>query len=168
LANHHPRVNILNPGPGVGGHCIAVDPWFIVDSAPELAKIIATARTVNDSKPQYVVDKIKAAAIGFDAPKVACLGLTFKADIDDLRESPALQIVEMLVKESMQLLLVEPYITSLPNGLIGSDNASLVSLEEALQRADIIVGLVDHKCFKRINPEILKGKTVIDARGIWG
>jgi UDP-N-acetyl-D-mannosaminuronic acid dehydrogenase len=168
LANHHPRVNVLNPGPGVGGHCIAVDPWFIVDSAPELAKIITTARAVNDGKPQYVVDKIKTAAISFDEPKVACLGLTFKADIDDLRESPALQIVKTLAKESMHLLLVEPFITTLPNEFVRKDNVALVSLEEALQQADIVVGLVDHTCFKQINPEHLKCKTVIDARGIWG
>jgi len=168
LANHHPRVNILNPGPGVGGHCIAVDPWFIVDSAPELAKIIATARTVNDSKPQYVVDKVKATARSFDQPTITCLGLAFKADIDDLRESPAVKIVAMLAKEPMRLLLVEPFITALPKGLAGSDNVSLVSLEEALQQAEIVVGLVDHTCFKQIDRELLKRKTVIDARGIWG
>lgn len=168
LANHHPRVNILNPGPGVGGHCIAVDPWFIVDTAPELAKIIATARAVNDSKPQYVVDKVKATARAFDEPTIACLGLAFKADIDDLRESPAVQIVEALAKESMRLLLVEPFITALPKGFAGRDNVFLVSLEEALQQADIVVGLVDHTCFKQIDRELLKYKTVIDARGIWG
>jgi UDP-N-acetyl-D-mannosaminuronic acid dehydrogenase len=168
LANHHPRVNILNPGPGVGGHCIAVDPWFIVDSAPKLAKIIATARSVNDSKPQFIVDKVKAAAISFDKPKVVCLGLSFKADIDDLRESPALQIVEMLANETMHLLLVEPFIIALPKVFAGRDNVSLVSLEEALQQADIVVGLVDHTCFKQISLELLKHKTVIDARGIWG
>ena len=168
LANHHPRVNILSPGPGVGGHCIAVDPWFIVDSAPELAKIIATARTINDSKPQYIVDKVRAAAISYDEPKVACLGLAFKADIDDLRESPAVQIVDTLAKEPMRLLLVEPFITTLPKRFAGCDNISLVSLEEALQQADIVVGLVDHTCFKQINLELLKNKTVIDAKGIWG
>ena len=168
LANHHPRVNILNPGPGVGGHCIAVDPWFIVDSAPELAKIIATARAVNDSKPQYVVDRVKAAAISFDEPIIACLGLAFKADIDDLRESPALQIVETLAKESFHLLLVEPFITTLPEDFPRGGNAYLVSLEVALQQADIVVGLVDHTCFKKIKRETLKSKTVIDARGIWG
>lgn len=168
LANHHPRVNILNPGPGVGGHCIAVDPWFIVDSAPELAKLIATARAVNDSKPQYVVDKVRAAASRFDTPVVACLGLAFKADIDDLRQSPALQIVEMLAKESMRLLVVEPFVTALPKEFLGSDNVFLVSLEAALKAADIVVGLVDHTSFKRVDCETLKLKTVIDARGIWG
>ncbi len=168
LANHHPRVNILNPGPGVGGHCIAVDPWFIVDSAPELAKIIATARSVNDGKPQYVVDKIKSAARLFDKPVVACLGLAFKADIDDLRESPAVQIAEMLAREPMRLLLVEPFVNVLPTGFVEGDNLSLVSLEEALKEADIVVGLVDHSCFKLIDRESLTNKTVIDARGIWG
>ena len=168
LANHHPRVNILNPGPGVGGHCIAVDPWFIVDSAPELAKLIATARAVNDSKPQYVVDKVRTAASRFDTPVVACLGLAFKADIDDLRESPAVQIVKMLAKEPVRLLLVEPFITALPKGFAGNDNVSLVSLDEALRQADIVVGLVDHTCFKQIDRDTLKLKTIIDARGIWG
>lgn len=168
LANHHPRVNILNPGPGVGGHCIAVDPWFIVDSAPELAKIITAARGVNDGKPQYVVEKVKSAARLFDKPIVACLGLAFKADIDDLRESPAVQIVEILSKEPMRLLLVEPFVTILPKRFVESDNLSLVSLEEALKEADIIVGLVDHTCFKQIDRESLADKTVIDARGIWG
>lgn len=168
LANRHPRVNILNPGPGVGGHCIAVDPWFIVDSAPELAKIIACAREVNDAKPQYVVDRVRLAAKGFDAPKIACLGLAFKGDIDDLRESPAVHIVEMLAQDDgLQLLIVEPFITELPGKFLQNNKMSLVGVEQALQVADIIVGLVDHTIFKQISREQLKNKTVIDTRGIW-
>ncbi|MCP5077039.1 MAG: UDP-N-acetyl-D-mannosamine dehydrogenase, partial [Psychromonas sp.] len=109
LANRHPRVNILNPGPGVGGHCIAVDPWFLVDSCPEEANIIRQARLTNDAKPFYVIDQITKAADEFKRPVIACLGLAFKADIDDLRESPALQIVQELAKSDVgQIIAVEP------------------------------------------------------------
>src|SRR5210317_2063668 len=96
LANRHPRVNILNPGPGVGGHCIAVDPWFIVDRSPEFSRLIRTAREVNDAKPQWVINRVKAKAARFREPVIGCLGLAFKADVDDLRESPAYSIVQTL------------------------------------------------------------------------
>lgn len=167
LANRHPRVNILNPGPGVGGHCIAVDPWFIVDSAPELAKIIGTARAVNDGKPLFVVEQVQKAAAEFDQPTIACFGLAFKADIDDLRESPAIHIVEMLAQQGLQLLLVEPFINALPTRLANLENVKLVSIEEALLTADVVVSLVDHTCFKKIDRTLLEQKSVIDARGIW-
>lgn len=167
LANRHPRVNILSPGPGVGGHCIAVDPWFIVDSAPKSAKIIRTAREINDSKPFYVLEQIKAAAAEFKRPVVGILGLSFKPDIDDLRESPALEIANKLHKESIgQLLVVEPNINQLPPSLV-SANASLVGINEALKECNILVVLVDHAPFKQINRVDLNNKVVIDTKGLF-
>ena len=166
LSNRHPRVNILNPGPGVGGHCIAVDPWFIVDSCPEDAKIIKQARLVNDAKPYHVIEQITCAADEFKRPIIACLGLSFKADIDDLRESPALHIVKELAdKEIGQLLAVEPNVNSLPNDLILT-GVEKVSLETALEKANIIVVLVDHKEFKSADKSQFATKVVIDTRGI--
>lgn len=166
LANRHPRVNILNPGPGVGGHCIAVDPWFIVSSAPEEAKLIKQARLVNDSKPHYVIQKVETAADQFKKPVIACLGLSFKADIDDLRESPAVDIVRNLHNNSIgELLLVEPNIDSIPPNL-KMDGLTMHSLDEALEKANIILILVDHKEFKQIDRTQLAAKIVIDTRGI--
>ncbi len=167
LANRHPRVNILNPGAGVGGHCIAVDPWFIVDSAPEQARLIKTARQVNDSKPAFVLNKIKTVAEQFKKPKIACLGLAFKADIDDLRESPAVDITQQLIESNIaEVLIVEPHINELPDNLLGS-NSHLTGLQGAIETANIIVTLTDHTVFKQIKPTILKEKVIIDARGIW-
>jgi len=167
LSNLHPRVNVLNPGPGVGGHCIAVDPWFIVGSDPENARIIKTAREVNDSKPHYVVERVRKAAGRLKAPVIACLGLSFKADIDDLRESPAMEIVEALAESMVdQLLVVEPNIDALPESLEGK--ASKTDLNEALSQADIILLLVDHKEFRQIQSERLRGRVIIDTRGVWG
>lgn len=152
LANRHPRVNILQPGPGVGGHCIACDPWFIVASAPEHANLIRTAREVNDGKPEWVLAKVAAALDAFDSaegnrkPVVACYGLAFKPDIDDLRDSPSLAIARRIAAESRcDVLAVEPHIDALPAGLGG---ARLVSMEEARQ-ADIHILLVDHTVFKK-------------------
>jgi UDP-N-acetyl-D-mannosaminuronic acid dehydrogenase len=168
LANLHPRVNILQPGPGVGGHCIAVDPWFIVDSAPDLTRLIAAARGVNDSKPGHVVTKVLEKASRFRSPVVACLGLAFKADIDDLRESPAVEIVRALLeKGDMSLLVVEPNVDSLPAELGRFNNIKLVSLESALQNADILVLLVNHREFIKVDARRLNEKIVIDTRGIW-
>lgn len=168
LANRHPRVNILTPGPGVGGHCIAVDPWFIVDSAPEQAQIIRKAREINDSKPLYVIDKIKQAADQFKKPVIACLGLAFKADIDDLRESPALDIAMSLLKDNIgEILLVEPNIKQLPKKY-ADHNSRLTSLPQALEQANILVVLVDHKQFKTLHPVDVATKVVIDTRGIFG
>ncbi|GAP74570.1 UDP-glucose dehydrogenase [Pseudoalteromonas sp. SW0106-04] len=166
LANRHPRVNILNPGPGVGGHCIAVDPWFIVSSAPEQAKLIRTAREVNDSKPVYVLEQIKAAAEQFKKPVVACLGIAFKADIDDLRESPALDITKQLCACDAEVLVVEPNIEELPAQL-SELGAKLVSLESALERANTLAVLVDHKEFKSIDPNVVARKVIVDSRGIF-
>ena len=166
LANRHPRVNILNPGPGVGGHCIAVDPWFIVSSAPEQAKLIKQARLVNDGKPNYVVEQIKQAADEFKRPVIACLGLSFKADIDDLRESPALDIVSDLAQQQIgAVLAVEPNIDELPSHL-GAQGVELTSLEQALELANIVVVLVDHKQFKNADKTEFARKVVIDTRGV--
>jgi UDP-N-acetyl-D-mannosaminuronic acid dehydrogenase len=170
LANRHPRVNILQPGPGVGGHCIAVDPWFIVDSAPDEAKLIRTARLVNDAKPNFVLDKIDNAVnvIGKDKSEliITCLGLTFKPDIDDLRESPALNIAKQIsLMNFSKLLLVEPNINQTPKGFKLTEK--ITPMIEALKSADIVVLLVDHAQFKAMDLNILSGKQIIDTRGIW-
>lgn len=168
LANRHPRVNILKPGPGVGGHCIAIDPWFIVHSAPELARLIRTAREVNDSKPEHVVRRILQLADRFKSPTIACFGLAFKANIDDLRESPALDIVvELAERQAGRLLVVEPNISTLPPALEKIDSVELVSLDEALGHADIIVGLVDHNEFLKIPRESMSESMLLDTRGMW-
>jgi len=167
LANRHPRVNILKPGPGVGGHCIAVDPWFIVDSCPEEARLIRTAREVNDSKPEFVINKIRKVAEAFKQPKIALLGLAFKADIDDLRESPAVDIAKKVIQEMIgEVLIVEPHIKALPEQL-QADHVRLVSLVDSLAEANIIVTLTDHSVFKQVKPSILHEKVIVDARGIW-
>ncbi|CAD6563102.1 UDP-N-acetyl-D-mannosamine dehydrogenase [Paraburkholderia sabiae] len=164
LANRHPRVSILQPGPGVGGHCIAVDPWFIVDSAPEEARLIRTARVVNDDKPRYVVGRIQRVASRFKEPVIACLGLAFKADIDDLRESPAIEIVEELASQSLgHILVVEPNIGELPQSL--AQHVELCDTADALNRADIVALLVDHREFRSIDLRKLHEKAVVDTRG---
>ena len=168
LANRHPRVEILKPGPGVGGHCIAVDPWFIVDSCPEEAKIIKQARLTNDAKPRYVIDKITTAADQFKKPVIACLGLAFKADIDDMRESPALQITQQLSDNNIgEIIAVEPNISieDMPAAL-SSNGVGLTTLENALKKANVIVVLVDHKEFKVVDKTQFAAKVVIDSRGI--
>ena len=168
LANRHPRVEILQPGPGVGGHCIAVDPWFIVDSVPDSARLIRTAREVNDSKPGHVVSRVKSKSERFKKPKIACFGLAFKANIDDLRESPALSIVIELASTRVgEILVVEPNISCLPDKLDKLDCVRLVSQKEALEEADIVVGLVDHQEFKSVSRESLTEKVIIDTRGMW-
>jgi UDP-N-acetyl-D-mannosaminuronic acid dehydrogenase len=170
LANHHPRVNILQPGAGVGGHCIAVDPWFIVDRTPEEARLIRTAREVNDYKPEWVLSQIrKAVNAKLDTGKtessltVAVLGLAFKPNIDDLRESPALHIAEQFsINTSTRVLLVEPNISALPEAL---DRHALVSVEEALAQADIVVLLVNHREFKGISEKLSDKTLLVDAVG---
>jgi len=171
LANRHPRVNILQPGPGVGGHCIAVDPWFIVNSAPNEAKLICTARLVNDAKPNFVLEKVNQAVekIGKERSElsIACLGLAFKPDIDDLRESPALAIAQQVGLMGFgSHYLVEPNITELPDGF-DRQNVELVNLETALAKADVILLLVDHAPFKEMDLGLLSGRQVVDTRGIW-
>ena len=150
MANKHPRVNILQPGCGVGGHCIAVDPWFIVHDFPDDAKIIRTARETNDAKPLYVISKVQESVKGMKNPKIACLGLAFKPDIDDLRESPALEITKMLSDNTdFTILAVEPNVKELPHVLINRRNVELVGLDEAMNTADVLVVLVNHKEFSR-------------------
>ncbi len=171
LANRHPRVNILNPGPGVGGHCIPVDPWFIVNKSPNYAQLIKTARLVNNEKPKWVLNKFKIAVADYlqlNSSKrvsditVACYGLAFKADIDDLRESPANVIAgEIINSHAGDVLVVEPNIKQLPNGHLAQ---RLVSTDEALELADIHVMLVDHKEFRDHRPA---SDFIIDTRGIW-
>ncbi|MCW0503726.1 UDP-N-acetyl-D-mannosamine dehydrogenase [Aeromonas piscicola] len=163
LANRHPRVNILQPGCGVGGHCIAVDPWFIVNQNPETARMIHQARLVNDYKPHYVVEQVKSAVAGINNPKIACLGLAFKPDIDDLRESPALDITKTLANNpSYQILAVEPNIEALPATLENRNNVRLTSLSDAMQQADIVIILVKHNSFTSLSKRDFKGKAIYD------
>jgi UDP-N-acetyl-D-mannosaminuronic acid dehydrogenase len=171
LSNRHPRINILNPGPGVGGHCIAVDPWFIISKTPDKSPLIRAARNVNDGKPKWVVNQIDKALLEFlkENPDksmsdiiVACYGLTFKANIDDLRESPALQItIDVSYSHQGRVLVVEPNIDSLPREI---SNLELVSKEKAFEMAHIHVLLVDHVEFKK--QDIPVGK-IVDTRGVW-
>jgi UDP-N-acetyl-D-mannosaminuronic acid dehydrogenase len=160
LANRHPRVNILQPGPGVGGHCIAVDPWFIAAAAPDIARLIGTARTVNDSKPDWVIAKIRAAAARFERPVIGCLGLAFKANVDDLRGSPAETIARRLRDEGIgELLVCEP-------NLEAHREFDLAPLDEVIRRADVIALLVDHDAFRGLTPARFEGKVLIDTRGM--
>lgn len=175
LANRHPRVNILQPGPGVGGHCIAVDPWFIVSKTPKQARLIRTAREVNDSKPGWVIDKVKIAVSDFlqanpdksaKEVTIACFGLAFKPDIDDLRESPAAAITqEISTIHAGRTLAVEPNIEFLPQNFQG--RLELMDSELALREANIIVLLVDHKEFKSIPKYKLEHHMIVDTKGIW-
>ena len=174
LANRHPRVNILQPGPGVGGHCIAVDPWFIVALNPELARLIRTAREVNDAKPQWVLDQVKTAVAdsltqtGKRATEltIACFGLAFKPDIDDLRESPAMGVARLIADwHSGSTWVVEPHIDQIPAAL--RDKATLVSSEQALAQADILVMLVDHRAFRAVDAAGVRQQWVVDTKGVW-
>lgn len=165
LANHHPRVNILKPGVGVGGHCIAVDPWFIVDASPSKSRLIRTAREVNNYKPHYVVEKIIEHLNGNDNLSVSCFGLAFKPDVDDLRESPAIEIIELLsTKINNPLYVVEPYVSNLPERLSGK--VVQLSYKEALEKSDLCVILVGHKLFTHLTDENTNLK-IIDFTGIY-
>lgn len=164
LANRHPRVNILQPGPGVGGHCIAVDPWFIVSKTPNEAKLIRTAREVNDAKPAWIVDKIVGAAKQLSDPLIACMGLAFKPNIDDLRESPSMLIAEEVGRRKLgRLAVCEPHIDELPESLkaVGACNISI----DAIAKADIVVFLTNHSQFRGIENLCREGAIVIDACG---
>lgn len=163
LANHHPRVNILSPGPGVGGHCISVDPWFLVHAAPQHSPLIRTAREVNDHKPHHVVDKIEALVCTHDVSVIGCLGLTYKADVDDLRESPSLEIVRELQRRGLgEILVCDPYVNP-----ANFREFPLHPLEDVIDRSDLIVLLTDHAQFRDVATETLKNKRVIDTRGLW-
>ncbi|HUK73292.1 MAG TPA: UDP-N-acetyl-D-mannosamine dehydrogenase [Streptosporangiaceae bacterium] len=169
MANRHPRVEILRPGPGVGGHCIAVDPWFIVESAPDLAPLIRAARAVNGQMPVHVAERIVATSRRFRDPRIACLGLSFKADVGDLRESPAVEIVHRVAAAlpDVKVLAVEPHAQELPGSLGELGNVLLTGTEDAIGEADVIALLVDHSRFRAIRKTHLAGKVVYDTRGMW-
>jgi UDP-N-acetyl-D-mannosaminuronic acid dehydrogenase len=167
LANRQPRVNILNPGPGVGGHCIAVDPWFIVEAAPSAARLIRTSREVNDGKADYVFDRIKTLMEDHPERAAICLGLTFKANVDDLRESPALEIVERLAKDyGKRVSVVDPFVKHLPVG-VAKFGVNKIDLDDALASKGIVIVLVDHEAFRRVSSVQRNGAIVYDTRGIW-
>lgn len=174
LANRHPRVNILQPGPGVGGHCIAVDPWFIVAQNPQQARLIRTAREVNDHKPEWVIEQVKAqVADCLNATNkraseltIACFGLAFKPNIDDLRESPAMEIAAQIARwHSGTTQVVEPNIHALPKKLDGL--CTLATLEAALASADVLVMLVDHNQFKAVSGDSVTQAFIVDTKGVW-
>ena len=167
LANLHPRVSILSPGPGVGGHCIAVDPWFIVATNPHEAKLIRQARLINDAKPGFVCQKVKERAAQLRHPVIACLGLSYKRDVDDMRGSPAVEVVRRLAEERVgELLVVEPHISALPPELADFD-LQLEDFDRAMERANLVLLLVDHTSFLQGDRDLLKDKFVIDTRGAW-
>lgn len=167
LANRHPRVNVLRPGPGVGGHCIAVDPWFIVHSAPDLAKLIHTARTTNDHMIDYTVEKASALIAEHPYADVACLGLAFKANVDDVRESPALEVATRLgLRFGSRIKVVDPYLNELP-AKVAATGAEFVGLADALAACEIAVVLVDHDEFRSVPLGERRHLAVLDTRGIW-
>jgi len=167
LANRHPRINILSPGPGVGGHCISVDPWFFVETAPELTALIYHARQVNDGQPHFVVEKVKQAMGGLKNKKIAALGLAYKPDVDDLRESPATEVIHLLQKEGAQVLAWEPF---KPNADMKGIHMA-PNLEAALSDVDLIILLVRHTEFVNLDPNEIALKTnsrvVVDCVNGW-
>jgi UDP-N-acetyl-D-mannosaminuronic acid dehydrogenase len=167
LANRHPRVKILNPGPGVGGHCISVDPWFLVEAAPELSQLIRAARTVNDSQPAFVVELVARALGSLEGRKVAALGLAYKADVDDLRESPAREVIHLLQERGAEVTAYEPF---KPEAVLPGIHAA-PTLEIALAGADAVVLLVNHTPFRELTPAALAIQTparvVVDAVNAW-
>ncbi len=167
IANLHPRVNILNPGPGVGGHCISVDPWFFVEAAPDITPLIHTARKVNDSQPHFVINKLETLLGGLQGKTIAAFGLAYKPDVDDLRESPAVEIVELLAEKGAKVKTYEPFKPDFP-----LQHAVMVSsVEEAIRDADILVLLVGHQQIKTLNPLLIKDQTktrlTLDAVNGW-
>lgn len=169
LANHHPRVNVLTPGPGVGGHCIAVDPWFIAGASPAFSPLIQAARAINDAKPHHVAEQLIMKTARFRNPTVVCLGLAYKPNIDDLRESPAVQIVKEIADAlpDLDLRVAEPFVHVLPASLSGRDNVRLQAAADAIDAADIVLLLVDHDHFRSLSRSRLAGKVVYDTRGVW-
>ncbi len=167
LANRHPRVSILQPGAGVGGHCIAVDPWFIIHSAPERSRLIRTAREINDEKPRFVVAQIRERAERLKQPVIACLGVTYKPDVDDLRESPALDITAQLAQnDGWRILVAEPNLRALPAALARLSNVVLCETLPAVREADIVAILVAHSPFRKIPKDELMRRIVIDTTGL--
>ena len=167
LANRHPRINILNPGPGVGGHCISVDPWFFVEAAPDLTPLIYQARQVNDAQPHFVLAKVRQAVGSLNGKKIAVLGLAYKPDVDDLRESPATEVVHLLQKDGARAKVWEPFKPEAD--LPGIDMAC--TLEEAILEADALLLLVNHTEFRALHPEDLismtKARIAIDTVNGW-
>jgi UDP-N-acetyl-D-mannosaminuronic acid dehydrogenase len=167
LANRHPRVNILRPGPGVGGHCIAIDPWFIVESAPDLARVVRTSREVNDSKITWTIERATAIIEERPYADIACCGLAYKANVDDLRESPALKVALRLASlYGSRLKIVEPNIKELPSEF-GNSNAQLTDLDEAIRTCEIAIILVDHDQFRTIRLAERRHMAVLDTIGVW-
>jgi UDP-N-acetyl-D-mannosaminuronic acid dehydrogenase len=166
LANRHPRIKILRPGPGVGGHCVSVDPWFFVEAAPELASLIHTARMVNDSQPVFVLESIRKAVGSLAGKRITVLGLAFKEDVDDLRESPAVEIARMLVEQGAQVKAYEPY---KPDAHY-DEFETVPTLEAALETAEILVILAGHTAFKALDPQQVARQTparlVMDTRNV--
>ena len=166
LANRHPRVNILTPGPGVGGHCIAVDPWFLVEKCPQETRLIAAARDVNDDRPERIAAAISArlTALNIDKPTVACLGLTYKANVADMRESPAVAVVSSLMRRGFVVKMCDPYANS-------ESSYKLMSVDDAVTGADALVLLVDHDEYKALDPRELakkmRNQVILDTRGVW-
>jgi UDP-N-acetyl-D-mannosaminuronic acid dehydrogenase len=166
LANRHPRVNIMEPGPGVGGHCIPVDPWFLVQSAPEETRLIRSAREVNERKTEWVLERIAEAARRFENPVVACLGLAYKANVNDLRESPALSIAVSLCSErDFSVRVVEPHVRELPPSLGRFRNCRLTGLEQALSEAHVVALLTRHREFEGLPEGLRAGTVFIDPNG---
>jgi UDP-N-acetyl-D-mannosaminuronic acid dehydrogenase len=167
LANRHPRVKILNPGPGVGGHCISVDPWFFVETAPDLTPLIYASRQVNDSQPHYVLDLIQRAMGSLKGRKIAALGLAYKPDVDDLRESPAVEVVHLLQDAGATVKAFEPYkpAAELP-GI-----HTVPTLEDSLADAEAVVLLVSHSHFRELSPEKIKfmspARILVDTVNVW-
>lgn len=161
IANRHPRVNVLRPGPGVGGHCIAVDPWFLVQAAPGPAHLIASARRLNDRMPQHVADQVRAI-LGTNSSQIAALGLAYKADVDDVRESPAIAVIRWLQAAGSQVRSYDPYVKDC--GLVGEVN----SLDAAAEGADCLLILTDHSQFKGLTPgdvgAMMRRKVLVDTR----
>lgn len=172
LANLHPRVNILKPGPGVGGHCIAVDPWFIVSEVGEKARLIREARWINSERPRQIVRKVLESVAAGGIRSIGCFGLSYKADVDDFRESPAVEIIGLLAKElqltgsDVELRVIEPHLKELPDELSPSGKVTLASQEAGLS-SDMILMLVDHREFRAIPRSAIEGKVLVDTRGLW-
>jgi UDP-N-acetyl-D-mannosaminuronic acid dehydrogenase len=168
MANLHPRVNILAPGPGVGGHCIPIDPWFIHHAAPDRTPLIRTAREVNDGKADYVLERIAEQARRFRDPVIALLGMAYKSNVDDLRESPGVHIAKLLGEMRLgEVLVVEPHIETLPEELGAVKGIALSDLDSAIARADVVAILVAHDAFRRLDALQLAPKSLIDTVGLF-
>jgi UDP-N-acetyl-D-mannosaminuronic acid dehydrogenase len=166
LANRHPRVNVLSPGAGVGGHCIAVDPWFLVHGAPDDARLIRTAREVNDAVPGRIARRVRDACARRGTARVACLGLAYKPDADDLRESPALAVALDLARDGFAVTVADPFVAELPPALRGLPNVALAAATAAIAAADVVAMLVAHTPFRDLPAALFAGKEVVDAVGV--